>query len=281
MSDEAHMAGDTFPPQESGALVVDEAPLPEGDASLVPPVYLVECSPSHLALHSRWYAPFLTLAPVGAPSLTFLAGSCVFVWVVFRAPMNGPLAWQQAALALQPQTKWAGVVMLGLSALFMSAFVLVSWKLIKHCSAAGPIRFDRDTDQLRFGRSSTQQTRLLSAITALQLIPTTWLALLEQEASLEKGVPRPAPWPVRALQRAFRPRENWYSRWLDHLTQLWQAKRVVYQLNLVFAGGARLHLTNWKKRPAMQALAVRLAAFLNVPLTIPGTAEQVAAELSR
>ena len=52
---------------------------------------------------------------------------------------------------------------------------------------------------------------------------------------------------------------------------------MVYQLNLVFTDGARLHLTDWKKRPAIQALAVRLAAFLNVPLTIPGTAEPVAA----
>jgi hypothetical protein len=214
-------------------------------------------------LHSRWYAPILTLAPVGALSLTFLAGSCVFVW------------------ALQPQTKWAGFVMLGLSALFMGAFVLVSWRLIKHCSAAGPIHFDRDTDQLRFGRSSTQQTRPLSTIAALQLIPTTWLALLEQVASPEKGASRPTSWPIRALQRALKPRENWFSRKLDHWEQRWQAKRMVFQLNLVFADGARLHLTDWKKRPAIQALAVRLAAFLNVPLTIPGTAEQIAAEPSR
>jgi hypothetical protein len=154
---------------------------------------------------------------------------------------------------------------------------LFSWKFIRHRSADGPIHFDRDTNQLRFGRSSPQQTRPLSTITALQLIPTTWLALLQKEASLKKAAPRPTHWPVRALQRALKPRENWYSRWLDQLTEWWQARRVVYQLNLVFASGARLHLTDWKKRPAIQALAVRLAAFLNVPLTIPGTAEPVAA----
>jgi 2,4-dienoyl-CoA reductase-like NADH-dependent reductase (Old Yellow Enzyme family) len=80
-----------------------------------------------------------------------------------------------------------------------------------------------------------------------------------------------------AREWAVRPRENWYSRFIDHLMQWWQARRVMYQLNLVFADGTRLHLTDWKNRPGMQALALRLAEFLNVPLTIPGTAEQVAA----
>jgi hypothetical protein len=137
MSDEPHIAGDTFPPQESGALDVDEAPLLEGDASLLPPVYLVECSPSHLALQARWYAPFLTLAPVGALCLTFLAGCCVFVWVVVAPPANGQLALQlQVAWGLM-QVGWVPFLMLGVSALCMVGFVLFSWKFIRRLRQIG------------------------------------------------------------------------------------------------------------------------------------------------
>src|SRR5207248_8399246 len=136
-----------------------------------------------------------------------------------------------------------------------AAFVVFSWKFIKHRGAAGPIHFDRDANQLRFGRLSTQQTRPLSTVAALQLMPTTWLALLEKEASLETGAPRPTPRLVRALQRAFPPRENWHSRLSDRLWTWWHARCVVHQLNLVFDDGARLHLTDWKNRPAIQALA--------------------------
>lgn len=261
MSDEAQLAVDAIHPQESGALVPDESPLPEGEATLGAPVYIVEWSPSHLALHSRWYAPLITLAPIATLGLPVLAIVCAFVWVVLADPMK-------MQLAMQPQLTLLVFLILGVSMLCIVASILLCWNLVKRHTATGPIHFNRDTDQLLFGQLSQQQTRLLSAIAGLQLMPTTVQALLEVEASLEKEASRPAPWQVRALLWTCPSRRSWQERLIDHLAKWWESKSVVYQLNLVFADSSRLNLTDWKKRPPIQALAQRLAEFLNVPLTV-------------
>jgi hypothetical protein len=207
-----------------------------------------------LALNSRWYALFLLFLPgTCCLGLFVLAIICFFVWAALPNLMNRPLAGQL-------QAAWTVYPMLATGALCSVVIVMLYWWVIKRSRDAGPIHFDRDANQLLFGRLSQQQTRPLGTIAALQLMPTTVLATMEKE---------------------FPPQTQRVLRLIDDLLKWWLARKVVYQLNLVFADGARLHLTDWKKRPAIQALAVRLAAFLTVPLTIPGTAEQVAPELSR
>jgi hypothetical protein len=247
MSDEAQKTIDAFPPQESGALLADGAPLPEGDATLFAPIYIAECSPSHLALHSRWYALFLLFLPgCCCLGLFGLAIIYFFVWAVVPNLINMPLA-------LQLQAAWAFYPMLAVGALAIVAILMLCWWVIKRSRDAGPIRFDRVANQLQFGRLSKQQSRPLDTIAALQLLRTTTLETMEKEA--------------------FPPQTNWHLRLIDHLMMWWLVRRVIYQLNLVFADGSRLHVTDYRKRSPLQALAQRLAEFLNVPLMSQGTAE--------
>src|SRR5689334_6465368 len=133
-------AVDTTLPRESGALVADGAPLPEGDATLFAPVYIVECSPSHLALYSRWYALFLLFLPLSCGlGLFVLAPIGFFVWAVLPNLMNRPLAGQL-------QAAWAFYPMLACGALAIVAIGMLYWKLIQRSRDAGPIRFDRDAN---------------------------------------------------------------------------------------------------------------------------------------
>jgi len=247
MSNEAQVPIEDIRPQASGALVADGAPLPEGDATLIAPVYIVACSPRRLALYSRWYARFLLfLAPSCGLGLFGLAIMYFFVWAVVPNLVNMPLA-------LQLRAAWAFYPMLVVGALAIVVIPMLYWRLIKDNRDAGPIRFDRDANQLQFGRLSQQQYRPLGTIAALQLLPTTTLATLEKEA--------------------FPPQTNWILRLVDHLMKWWLARRVIYQLNLVFADGSRLHVTDCRKRAPLQALAQQLAEFLNVPVTSQETAE--------
>ncbi len=247
--------------EESGALLAKESLLPEGEATLLAPVYIVECSGYHLALHSRWYAPFITLAPIAALGPPVLALVCVFAWIVFADPLK-------VQLARQPTLELAVLFIIAVTVVCIIASGLVFWTVMKRHGASGPIHFDRDSKQLLFGQISQQQTRPLSTITAVQLISTTQRALLEKEAAHEKEAARPAHWLVRVLECAFSPRRNWQDRLINYLATWREAKSVVYQLNVVFADGSRLNLTDWKKRHLIEALAQRLAEFLKVPLTI-------------
>lgn len=247
MSDQTRLAADVFPPKMSGALVVDDTPLPVSTTSLPAPVQLVELSPSHLVLQSRWFAPFLTLGAGFALFLLVLAIVCtVFVVDIFADPIR-------RQVALRVGLGWTILQFAALGAIGFVALPLLCWTMIKRHRGHGPFHFDRDADRLLFGRASAQQARPLSTIAALQLIPTTSLTVSGNYwAALGES-------------------------WLTSLLRWGAAREKIYQLNLVFVDGSRLNLTNWgnwSKPHSIQVLTQQLAEFLSVPLKGPRMDEQ-------
>jgi hypothetical protein len=246
MSDQTRRAADPSPSQGPGTFVVDDTPLPVGATSLSAPVRLVELSPSHLALRSRWYAPFLTLAAVFALFLLAVAIACAaFVAGILADPIR-------RQVALRAGLGWTLLLVAALGAVCVVGFPLVCWGMIKVHRGRGPFQFDRDGNRVLFGRASAPQARPLSTIAALQMIPTTSLAVSgDFWGALDNA------WPSRLLR--------------------WGAARdKVCQVNLVFVDGSRQNLTNWgnwgKPHP-IHAWTRQLAEFLSVPLVSPRTAE--------
>jgi len=238
MSQEARADAEAFNTPALDALAVDETPLPRSPTTLPAPVHVVECSPSHLSLKTRWYAPFYVFFPVSI--LPFLA---LGIWLLVEVAqiLDDPIKREVAGGIL------VGLAILGAGCIFV--FLVFCWTFIRMYRGYGPFHFDRDADVVRFGPASKQQSRPMKSIAAVQLIPAPLEMVLAKELTdLDK---------------------NWLTRLLSGPLK-WAGRRS-FQINLAFSDGSRLNVTNWsgwtRKTPeSMKVAAERLAEFLNVPV---------------
>ena len=221
-------------PHGPGVPAVRSTPLaPLAAYSVYAPVHLVEDAPGHMVLRSRpathkymWVTRVILLV---------LALVCLI-----------PVGLLGFIVANRP----------GLLPFFVGG--IIGWCTVVAVCVVGFIRmrrfhsevrqsgthFDRNASLLRFGPPTEPETRALSTIVAIQLVPTTVRAVSSLVSDPSTGL----------IGRA----ANWVF-----------SKIKTYQLNLVFADGSRLILTSWENRRAMEELARQLAEFLKVPVIGP------------
>jgi hypothetical protein len=240
---EQHTASVARQPAPGCGASGDNAPLKKSPSSLNPPLRLVERWPSYLVLQSGWNAALVTAGVF----YILLTVACVTLAALGLYTLAGN--WQgllQAGrqdLALQAAFGFGALGVLG--AALAVLLPRVCRYVLRGPRGSGPVHFDQDSGVLLFGPPSQQQTRPLGAVAALQLVPTKALGPGEGESV------RDLPWPIR---------------WLFWLVFRWLARCEVYQLNLVFSDGSRLHLADWGHLRSVRELVRQLAAFLKVPL---------------
>jgi hypothetical protein len=225
----------TIPIPAAGVAIqhpVQDKALSLGSYALYPPVQFEEVTPNQAVLQSTW----------AANSKTVIAGVlCLIIALV----CTGFVVYGVILVLNRPVGIPAGenFVMIGVMGLLAAALFVQMLRIHRQVRRdRGPILFDRSANVVQYGPPAEPETRPLGDIVALQVLVTNMFE----------------------ISRAMTPVKN---SWIQRLLNWTTARAKAYQLNLAFADGSRLNVTNRDRLAPIQELAQQLADFLKVPVT--------------